>query len=368
MLRYLLLLLLLCLQACTTGPPQPGLGAAVPWERLRGWEADKHAAAWPALLASCSRINDQSRWRAVCRAAGQMDNPTDTEARRFFEANFQPHPVYGEDGRREALITGYYQPLLRGSFERDHRYRYPLYAVPDDLLTIDLGEAYPELAGRQLRGRLDGRTVVPYPDRSQLEADPGRLAGSELLWVDDPFDAFFLQVQGSGRIRLPDGRTVAVGYADNNGRAYRSIGRRLIEAGEIPREDLNLFTIRRWLHRHPERASEILDYNPRYIFFRLRTDAPDNPEGALNVPLTPGRSLAVDPDKLPLGAPVWLETSIPGEPDVPMARLMLAQDTGGAIKGYNRADVFWGQGDDAERKAGLMKHKGRLFVLLPRAR
>lgn len=366
MLRFVVLLLTLSLQACTISPPKPGLGDAVPWDRLDGWDADNHAAAWPALLESCSRIREQARWRRVCRDAAKIDHPTDAHAREFLEANFAPHPVYGEDGRREGLVTGYYEPLLEGSLEKSGRYRYPLYAPPPDLLTIDLDGVYPELAGRQLRGRLDGSTVRPYPDRARLEAEPGRLAGSELLWVDDPFDAFFLHVQGSGRVRLRDGRIVAVAYADNNGRPYRSIGRRLIDDGEIPREDVNLFTIRAWLHEHPGRAKVLLDYNPRYVFFRLRPGAPGNPVGALGVPLTPGRSLAVDAEKLPLGAPVWLETSIPGEAGAPLRRLMVALDTGGAIEGYTRADVFWGQGEDAERKAGLMKHPGRMFVLLPR--
>lgn len=363
----LILYVLALIQSCTIAPPQPGLGEPIPWERLEGWHADRHAQAWPALLNSCTRLANQARWRAVCRAADAAGDPADREARIFFETHFRPYPVYGDKGRREGLITGYYEPLLHGSLEPGGRYRYPLYGPPGDLVTLDLGGAYPELAGRQLRGRLVSGIVRPYPDRAQLGAAPGILAGAELLWVDDPIDAFFLHIQGSGRVRLPDGGTLAVGFADHNGRPYRSIGRRLIDTGELDREDVNLFSIRRWLRTNPERVESLLHHNPRYVFFRLRSDAAKGPEGALNVPLTAGRSLAIDKEKLPLGAPVWLETTTPGQPGRPLNRLMMAQDTGGAIRGHNRADVFWGSGEEAERMAGLMKQKGRIFVLLPRS-
>lgn len=355
----------LCLQSCTGGPSKPGVADPVSWDQLTGWTTDTQSAAWTALLRSCSRIGRDKAWTATCRAAQGFDKPTDAEARSFFHRHFRPHPLYGEGGRREGLITGYYVPLLRGSFEPDKRYRYPIYGRPPDLLNIDLAGVYPALAGRQLRGRVQGRTVVPYPDRAELQADPQALAGSELLWVDDPLDAFFLQVQGSGRVELPDGRVVALAYADNNGRPYRSIGKCLIKEGKMSREDVNLFTIRRWLRAHPDEAARILDCDPRVVFFRVKPGAPGSPEGSLGVPLTAGRSLAVDRDKIPLGAPIWLETSMPGHSHKPFNRLMMAQDTGGGVRGYTRADVFWGEGPKAERKAGLMKQKGRMFVLLP---
>ena len=367
MIRFLIsTLLLLTIAACTVAPPEPGLGEPVPWDELDGWEADRHAEAWPALLESCTTIGDRPDWRNVCAAARNSATPSDAEAKAFFERHFAPRPVYGEDGRRHGLITGYYEPLLRGSFQPGGRYRYPLYTPPDDLLTLDLDSVYPDLAGRQLRGTLNGRTVVPYPDRAQLETGSGRLPGAELLWIDDPLDVFFLHVQGSGRVLLPDGSMVAVGFADHNGRPYRSIGARLIELGELDAEDVTLFSIRHWLRSNPEKMEALLHHNPRYVFFKLRIDAQGQPVGSLNVPLIPGRSLAVDPDKIPLGAPVWLETSVPGQAGKPLNRLMMAQDTGGAIRGYARADVFWGLGEDAEMKAGLMKQQGSLFVLLPK--
>lgn len=359
-------LLLPVLHACTGLPPEPGIGEPVSWNEIDGWQSDRHARAWPALLASCRKLGDQADWREICRDAGQLDAPTDARARTFFESHFRPHPVTGDDGRREGLVTGYYEPLLRGSLERSEHYRYPLHQPPADLLTIDLGGSHPELGDLQLRGRLQGGTVVPYPARAELTAAAGMLSGSELLWVDDPVDAFFLHVQGSGRVALPDGTIVAVRFADHNGRPYRSIGKRLIETGELNREDVNLFSIRRWLRDHPGQARALLDHNPRYIFFRLEDGPVGNPVGALDVPLTPGRSLAVDRDRIPLGLPVWLSTAMPGEPGRPLQRLMMAQDTGSAIKGWNRADVFWGLGQEAEKKAGLMKERGRLYVLLPR--
>ncbi len=368
--RLLTLTLLLpaAIHGCT-GPvhtSEPGIGDPVSWERLDGWRSDNHAESWPALLAGCAELAGTERWQRICRDAGRIQAPTDARARAFFEARFRPHPVIGDDGEPEGLITGYYEPLLHGSLEPGARFRYPLHAPPEDLLVIDPGDAHPELRDLQLRGRLRGRTVVPYPTRAELTASPDALPGSALLWVDDAVDAFFLHVQGSGRVALPDGRTVAVRYADHNGHPYRSIGRELVRSGEMTLENVNLFTIRRWLRANPGKARALLDHNPRYIFFRLDTGPSDNPRGALNVPLTPGRSLAVDRDKLPLGVPVWLSTSMPGEPGEPLNRLMLAQDTGSAIKGWNRADVFWGSGREAERKAGLMKEPGRLFVLLPK--
>lgn len=360
------LLALPLLHSCMVAPPEPGLGEPVAWSQLADWQTDQHAQAWGALRRSCAKLADEARWRAVCRRVEAVDKPSNREARGFFEKYFLPHPVHGEEGRRKGLITGYYRPLLNGSFDPGGRYRHPIYGPPEDLLRLELDNAYPSLAGKQLRGRLEGRLVTPYPDRAQLEADPGALAGQALLWVDDPVDAFFLHVQGSGRVRLPGGDVVAVGFADHNGRPYRSIGRRLIETGELEREAVNLFSIRRWLRTNSDRARSLMQHNPRYVFFRLDEEASREPTGALGVPLTAGRSLAVDPDYVPLGAPVWLETSVPGQPDLPLRRLLLAQDTGGAIQGPTRGDVYWGGDDAAERKAGLMKQSGRMFVLLPR--
>ena len=264
------------------------------------------------------------------------------------------------------IRDSYYEPLLEGSWERSEEFRYPLYGVPKDLLIVDLGGIYPQLKNMRLRGKLDGNRVVPYYDRAQLDDDQDLLQGTEILWVNSLVDVFFLHVQGSGRVQLMDGSITAVGYAGQNGHPYQSIGRVLTEMGELDKEEVTLFTIKDWLKSNPTRLNEVLSKNPSYIFFELRDAREDGPIGALNVALTPRRSIAVDRNVIPLGAPVWLQTTLPNEKQSPLNKLMLAQDTGGAIKGYVRADIFWGRGDEAEKMAGLMKQQGKLFVLLPK--
>jgi membrane-bound lytic murein transglycosylase A len=359
-----ILILCACLaSACTTRPP--GIGSPVDWSSLDNWEADNHGDAWQAFLKSCEKLK-QAEWRDVCDLADSNGDLGAAEARAFFESHFEVRPVYAKDGETEGLITGYYEPLLNGSREQSGQFRYPLYGVPEDLLVVDLGAVYPQLKNMRLRGKLVGNRVVPYHDRAQLDDDRQLLEGAELLWVDSPVDVFFLHVQGSGLVQLADGSVVAVGYAEQNGHPYQSIGRILIEMGELQREDVTLFTIREWLRSNPERMHEVLAQNPSYIFFNLKDTSADGPVGSLNVTLTPRRSIAVDRNVIPLGAPVWLQTTLPNEDQSPLNQLMLAQDTGGAIKGHVRADVFWGRGFEAEEMAGLMKQPGELFVLLPR--
>ena len=362
-LRFFIVVCAFVLGACTTR--SPGIGSPVDWSNLQNWESDNHGDVWAGFLKSCGRLGHE-HWREVCALAAESGDLNDDEARAFFEAHFEVRPVYAEGGETEGLITGYYEPLLKGSLEPSDTYRYPLYGVPEDLLVVDLGSIYPQLKGMRLRGKLVGNTVVPYYDRAQLDDDPELLRGAEILWVDSLVDVFFLHVQGSGLVRLADGSTVAVGYAGQNGHPYQSIGRVLIEMGELEREEVSLFTIREWLHANPDRLNEVLGSNPSYVFFEMKEDHSDGPVGSLNVALTPARSVAVDRSVIPLGAPVWLQTTLPDEDQSPFDRLMLAQDTGGAIKGHVRADVFWGRGDEAEQLAGLMKQQGRLFVLLPR--
>jgi membrane-bound lytic murein transglycosylase A len=245
------------------------------------------------------------------------------------------------------------------------KFPYPLYGPPDDLLVVDLGTLYPELRNMRLRGRLDGRKVVPYFSRAEIENGQGALRGRELLWVDDPVELFFLQVQGSGRVRLENGDVVRIGYADQNGHPYRSIGKWLVEQGELTLDKASMQGIKDWGRRNPSRLPELLNANPSYVFFRELPNSLSGPLGALGVPLTAERSIAIDPRAIPLGAPVWLATTRPNS-NLTLERLMLAQDTGGAIRGNVRADFFWGYGDDAGRLAGAMKQKGRMWVLLPR--
>ncbi len=359
-------LLLMIFIACQPTPPKPGLGAPIDWDELPGWESDHHAEIWPALLQGCRVLSrKQGEWSEICEMVQAQGVVDDSAAREFFEHWFLPHRFNGSGTDGRGLVTGYYEPMLRGRLEPDEQYRYPLYRTPDDLIRVELGDLYPELKGTKVRGRLQGRRLVPYFDRAAIDGGNAPLSGHELLWVDDPVDAFFLHVQGSGRVRLPDGSIQAVGYADQNGHPYRSIGKILIEQGEIPREAISLFSIRDWLRRHPDRVWDLLTSNSSYVFFQMREHAQEHARGSLNVPLTPGRSIAVDRRRIPLGTPVWIDTRYPGPEAAPLQRLVLAQDTGGAIKGYARADLFCGHGIEAERLAGEMKQDAEFFLLLP---
>lgn len=360
--------------ACPVCPVCPAVAPPKPpakplqearWEDVKGWGADNLAEAHGALLESCGALAKQPAWREACEAARAL--PAENAAlRAFFETRFRPWRVVNPDESTEGLVTGYYEPLLRGSRERSKSFSHAIYGVPDDLLVVDLGELYPELKNFRLRGRLDGRRVVPYWPRAELTPQAPALAGKALLWVADPVELFFLQVQGSGRVELPDGRRVRVGYADQNGHPYQSIGRWLVEQGELKLEDASMQGIQAWARANPKRLHELLNVNPSFVFFRELPDNGGGPPGALGVPLTPGRSIAVDPRTVPLGAPVFLATTQPASGQ-PMQRLVLAQDTGGAIKGAVRADFFWGFGAEAGAQAGRMRQKGEMWVLLPSA-
>jgi len=221
--------------ACTTRPP--GIGSPVEWSSLESWESDNHSDAWAGFLKSCQKL-DHEQWRAVCDLAENSGDLGDAEAREFFESHFEVRPVYAKGGETQGLITGYYEPLLKGSWERSEEYQYPLYGVPEDLLVVDLGAVYPQLKGMRLRGKLVGNKVVPYHDRAQLDDDQELLQGAEILWVNSSVDLFFLHVQGSGLVELADGSIAAVGYAEQNGHPYQSIGRVLIEMGELEKEEV----------------------------------------------------------------------------------------------------------------------------------
>jgi membrane-bound lytic murein transglycosylase A len=366
-------LLLLFLVACTAPKPpsavtpeQPFAPFAVSkWEMLPDWQTTDLQPTWTAFWQSCNALKNKPAWQNVCARADALTQPDNTTLHNFFEEDFTPYQVYNPDGSSQGLITGYYEPKLYGSRVKTARFRYPLYGVPDDLLTIDLGDAYPQLKDLRLRGRLQGNRVVPYYNRSEIDNGKAPMKGRELFWVDNAVDLFFLQIQGSGRIELPDGSLVKVGYAEQNGYPYTSIGRKLVESGGLKLEEASMQGIKQWGEQHPDQLVSLLEQNASYVFFRELPDSLPAPLGALGVPLTNEYSLAVDSRTIPLGAPVFVSTTYPNTTD-PLNRLMLAQDTGGAIKGAVRGDFFWGFGEQAGAQAGRMKQSGQMWVLFPK--
>jgi membrane-bound lytic murein transglycosylase A len=303
-----------------------------------------------------------------------VDARSPAAVRAFFASAFDVYRVRAvplQDGkelepRTSGMVTGYYEPLLKGSRKPSSRFRIPLFRVPDDLVLVELASVYPELTGLRLRGKLQGNRLVPYPSRGDITA-ANPLRGHELVWVDDPVEAFFLHVQGSGRIDLDDGSTVRLGYGEHNGHPYRSIGRWLVEQGEMTLDQASMQGIKAWAALNPQRLHELLSQNPSFVFFRELPlgDPATGPKGALGVPLTPGVSLAVDPRFIPLGAPVMLRSTDPVT-GVEFVRPMVAQDTGGAIRGPLRFDFFWGFGAQAGEKAGRQKHEGSAWLFTPK--
>lgn len=381
------------LLACAAEPERPEAPTPEPtprfqlhpiaFEQLAGWSADDPREALSAFRRSCKPLSERDPatpmganplfgkvgdWQRICVDAGSAAAGSAAQARAFVEERFSAYLVVDGDDP-EGLFTGYYEPLLNGSRQFGGPYTVPLYRPPDDLLRVDLGRFNPELAGYAIYGRVTNREFVPYHSRRDIEAGALEERGLELLWVDDPIDKFFLQIQGSGQVRLDDGSLIRVGYASQNGHPYRAIGRDLIEIGAFTRDQMSLPAIRSWLEAHPNEAAHIMARNRSYIFFEERPELrpEDGPLGAQGVSLTAGRSLAVDPRYVPFGVPVWLDTTAPWpEGESPLRRLMVAQDTGGAIKGVVRGDVFWGAGERAEAIAGHMKSRGRYAVLLPK--
>ena len=337
---------------------------ATSWDAIPGWRDDNPQLAWSAFLASCRALNSQPAWRSACSVAAALGEPSRDTLYRFFETNFTPYQALNPEGGDSGLVTGYYEPLLHGSRTRSARYRFPVYAAPDDLLVIDLAETYPELKNMRLRGRIEGKRVVPYFNRAQIENGAAPVAGKEILWVEDAVELFFMQIQGSGRVKLDSGETLAIGYADQNGHAYRSIGRLLVDRGDLPLEKASMQGIKTWAKQNPDKLPDLLNYNASYVFFREMPANLPGPLGALGVPLTARRSIAVDARYIPLGAPVFLATTMPNSREK-LIRLMLAQDTGGAIRGAVRADFFWGFGEEAAVLAGRMRQSGKMWVLLP---
>jgi membrane-bound lytic murein transglycosylase A len=332
---------------------------------LSAWEADQHAEAFAAFAQSCRAWKNQSfekgmsgafdlgaigHWAELCAIPVNSG-----EERQFFETWFRPYLV-ADHHTAEGLFTGYYLPELHGSMTRSERYRIPLYRKPDDLV---------QSGGRS--GRWANGHFRPYYNRSEIYQGALENRNLELVWVDDPIDAYFMEVQGSGRVLMDDGSVKNLGYAAKNGRAYFAIGKALVDRGEIAKEAISMQTIRTWIEQHPAEGLELMTSNASYVFFReLPMNSNLGPVGALGVPLTAKRSLAVDRHYWPLGIPIWLEAEHPTG-GARLQRLLIAQDTGGAIKGAVRGDFYWGQGSEAATTAGPMKSKGWFYLLLPRS-
>jgi membrane-bound lytic murein transglycosylase A len=359
-------------------PPDHLTLAATDFEHLAGWREDRQGAALAALRKSCEAIGKQSDdsaigpggiagtvadWRPLCADAAQLEAADDAAARRFFEASFLPFSL-ANNSEKSGLFTGYYEAELRGSRRREGGFTTPLLRRPPDLVMVELGLFRPAWRGERIGGRVEGGQLKPYASRAEIERGALVQRDLELFWVDDPVDAFFLQIQGSGRIRLPDGTVARVGYDGQNGRPYVPIGRLLAERGALARDEVSMQTIRTWLAAHPGEAAALMDENPSYVFFHELTG--DGPIGAQGVVLSAGRSLAIDRAFLPLGVPLWLDLDDPAEGNGKLRRLVVAQDTGGAIRGPVRGDLFWGFGPEASARAGMMKDRGAYYMLLPR--
>lgn len=375
----------LCLIACerkeeAKAPPPDALTLMpVVFSDLPGWTADRVSDALPALARSCGRLVSQpaerpvgpgglagkvADWQMACSRLSSVSFGDDAAARSFFETHFVPYAA-GNNGDRKGLFTGYYEVELEGSRSPDPAYPVPLYKRPGDLVMVDLGDFADRWKGERTAGRVvDGR-LKPFEDRAAIEAGALRGKGLELVWLKDPIASFFLHIQGSGRVRMADGTEMRVGYAGQNGHKYVAIGKELIDRGELKREEVSLQTIRAWLRAHPGEAPGLMNLNPSFVFFQALKG--DGPNGAQGVALTPGRSLAIDSKFVPYGVPVWLDAEDPMDKAQSLRRLMVAQDTGGAIRGPVRGDVFWGHGAEAENRAGMMKSRGEYFLLLPRS-
>lgn len=375
---------LAALAGCEPAPVKPeGIQlTAIRYERLPGWADDDHKAALTAFLRSCPVLTDEriknngddsslvltaADWREPCTQAAARSKGTAKEARDFFERVFRPFAVSGPEGN-EGLFTGYFEIELRGAARKSAQFAVPIYRLPEDHVQADLGAFDPKLKGQRIVGRVEAGRLLPYFSRRDIESGALKDRGLEMLWIDDPVDVFMLHVQGSGRVVLPDKRVVRVGFAGHNGLPYESIGRALIDQGELQPGKASWPEIRDWVQRNPAKAASLFALNPRFIFFRFIEGVPPEagPIGAQGVPLTPGRSLAVDRRYVPLGLPVWLDTTWPAE-QRSLQRLLIAQDAGNAIKGVVRGDYFWGYGAEALAFAGKMKSRGRYYLLVPAA-
>ena len=384
--HHLCLSALVVLSACATPAPlepvspYPADDAAltitpVNFNALPGWDSDDLEGTIEALARSCTKLKAQDQtknfgdpawnitvgdWAPACNKIETGEAAADPRA--FFQLFFTPYEATSGT-YKQGLFTGYYEAALKGSRTRSAVYDTPLLKRPDDLVMVELGDFRDTLKGQRIAGRVTNGALKPYETRADIEA--GKLANATpIVWVDDPVDAFFLHIQGSGRVLLDDGSEIRVGYAAQNGHVYYAVGRELVKRGLMEKDQVSMQSIRDWLATHPDQAAEFMNLNPSYVFFEEIKG--EGPLGAQNVALTPMRSIAIDRTKIPYSTPLWLDipAPVPGHADI--KRLVIAQDTGGAIKGPLRGDFYWGYGPEATHNAGLMKAAGRYWLLLPR--
>ncbi len=396
---FIAVLLALSLVACGKTPAPPALPPGVSVSPLAvsdlpGWSSDSQTLALPALRASCAVVakHDDTAWvgagamavsaqawKAACIGLKNIDQDGDVAAlQKFLNSRFNAFAVTTNGDGQQGLFTGYYQPVLAGCRDRTATCQTPLYGVPTDLVSLEAATISADFPASVLAGRLEGGRLVPYWSRAEIEAGAlsptGSSAAPVVAWVESPIEAHILSIQGSGVVRMADGSLLMVGYAGNNGRPYKGLGKILIDQGVLTLPQVGMPVIRDWLVSHPAQAPAVMRQNPRMIFFKrtgefpagesLAASNPPPPVGSLGVPLVAGRTLAVDASIIPLGAWVWLDST---DPDgQPLRRLMVAADTGSAIRGVVRGDVFWGSGEAAFDGAGRMKSPGRWFVLVPK--
>jgi len=338
-------------------PHTASYARVVPYAVMPHWHDQNLSTTLQMFQQQCTLHKLPARYDAVCQKS-----VTAKDARKFFELYFVPVALIDEKtGTAEGMMTGYFEPLLKGSLTKSEHFKYPIYARPDTLVTVELERLYPQLHGKKIRGRLENGRLIPFYSRKEINENKADLP--VLCYVESAIDRFFLQVQGSGRIALDNGEVLFVGYAGENGHPYRSIGKMMVEREMISQENISLQSIRKWLENHPKQCQDILEYNPSFVFFSKRSQGAT---GTLGLELTPLHSVAVDRTFIPLGTPIFYVTKDPLDGSA-LANLALAQDTGGAIKGQVRADLFWGFGTQAQAHAGAMKSPLKLWMLVLRS-
>ena len=361
--------LLAILAGCTGGdsakPKTHALAtySSATWEALPAVSDSDLVAGFGSWRSACTRLKADAVWGPTCAAAANVPQSA-AEIRAFLKQNLDVYGLRAENDNPNGLITGYYEPVYPGSLTPTATANVPVYGVPEDMIIVSLDSIYPELKGKRLRGRLEGRVLKPYDDAATIESKG--VKAPVVAYLTDPMNLQFLQIQGSGRIQTEDGKQLRIAYADQNGHPYRPIGRWLVEQGELKKEDVTMSAISNWAKANPTRIPQLLASNPSYVFFTRNPDSNEGPRGSLNVPLTAGYSAAVDRKVIPLGSLLWLSTTKPD--GTPLVRPVAAQDTGGAIAGEVRADLFWGTGDAAGQLAGDMKQQGQIWMLWPKGK